>query len=153
MTYFLSISQIIDTVQAIAALHIFSAPAGRCEALTSMLAPSRHDLMEALAKDAFAETLVAILPYVADSNLDNCDSSGMLTVEISSIIRISDGTHPVVRRSLEQSIAYRILNLCLLSLPGDDSSLAEEMLRKATFHLDKAVDLLRSGRANHPFIR
>ena len=145
MTYFLSISKIIDTVQAIAALHIFSAPAGRCEALTSMLAPSRHDLMEALAKDAFAETLVAILPYVADSNLDNCDSSGMLTVEISSIIRISDGTHPVV--------AYRILNLCLLSLPGDDSSLAEEMLRKATFHLDKAVDLLRSGRANHPFIR
>ena len=131
MTYFLSISKIIDTVQAIAALHIFSAPAGRCE----------------------SETLVAILPYVADSNLDNCDSSGMLTVEISSIIRISDGTHPVVRRSLEQSIAYRILNLCLLSLPGDDSSLAEEMLRKATFHLDKAVDLLRSGRANHPFIR
>ena len=112
MTYFLSISKIIDTVQAIAALHIFSAPAGRCEALTSMLAPSRHDLMEALAKDAFAETLVAILPYVADSNLDNCDSSGMLTVEISSIIRISDGTHPVVCSRFPAMIPHWLRKCC-----------------------------------------
>lgn len=153
MRYSLSMTSIIDTMQALVALRLLSAPPCGAKVLAELLMPERRPLVSALVKDAFAETLIALLPYLSDSGLGEEDDTDFLTFELSAPVRMPDGAHTVVRRSLEQSIAYRVIYISLLSAHDTDSRMADEMSGKVSFHLDCALTLLRSNRVSGPFIR
>lgn len=153
MTYSLSITSIIETMRAIAALHILSSPLVGAESLANMFIHPRKELLTSLVKDAFAETLIELLPYVVDSNLDTDESSEFLTFRLDALENLSSGVHTVIRHSIEQSIAHRVLYLCLIALPDECAGMSAEISRKVTSHLDNALTLLRSNRVNRPFIR
>lgn len=153
MIYSLSTDSIIRIVHAVWALHIISYRDADSLTCGPDLLPSRRDLMTAIITDAFAETLVALLPYVSDSNLDSVDVEVTLRFSLADTLAIPEGSHPIIRRSIEQSIAYRVISLCLMALPDGGGILTEEISRKSAFHLESALTMLHSNRVNRPFIR
>lgn len=155
MNYSISVTSIIETMQAIASLYLMSSRFDGNSTLASTLFPERRDLLTALVKDAFAETLVDMLPYVSDSNLDSEESDEIIKFSIDAFDTFPHGIHSIFRRNIEQSIAYRVLYLCIISEQekGIGSTSAEEISSKSTKFLSKALSLIRTSQLNTPFIR
>lgn len=153
MLYTLSLNSVLSTMRALAAVTILSAPADIRSPLADLIMADRRELHVRLAKDAFAEMLLSLLPYVEDSNLDDEESPEIMTLVIPAADSLGAAAVSAVRHSLEQAIAYRVFHLCLLSLPEPPSMLAEEVGAKTNRHLDMALALLRSATVNYPFIR
>lgn len=142
-------------MQAIASLHLFSANIDRNCALAATLFPERRELLNALVKDAFAETLIEMLPYVEDSNLDDSEADEILKFSIQSFDNLPQGVHSIIRRNIEQSLAYRVIHLCLLATQEKNigTTTIDEISRKATLFLTTALTLIRTAQSPAPFIR
>lgn len=153
MTYTLSLTSVLSTMRAFAAMSILSAPDDIRQPLADLIMADRRDLHLRLAKDAFAEMLLGLLPYVTDSNLDDEESPELLTLEIPCADSLGSAAVTVIRHALEQSLAYRVFHLCLLSLPDTPGRLIGEIGGKIDAHQSRALDLLRSVGWNYPFIR
>ncbi|MCM1137772.1 MAG: hypothetical protein NC221_03555 [Duncaniella sp.] len=154
MNYSISVTSIIETMQAVASLYLLS-NAGCNSAIVASLFPERRELLESLVKDAFAETLIEMLPYVDDSNIDDAESDEILRFSIGAFDKLPQGVHSIIRRNIEQSLAYRIIHLCLLS--SQEKSIGtitiEEIARKSTCFLDSALTLIHTAQTPAPFIR
>lgn len=153
MTYTLSLNSVLSTMRALAAMSILSAPEDIRQPLADIIMADRRDLHVRLAKDAFAEMLLGLLPYVGDSNLDDVESPELLTFDIPSADSLGSGAVTVLRHSLEQSLAYRVFLLCLLSLEEPPEMLIREISSKIDLHQSRALELIRSCDWNSPFIR
>ena len=70
MLYSLSTQVIADTVHALVALELLSASEPTRTALSPLLDPERRGMLTLMIKNAFAETVLDLMPYVDDADLD-----------------------------------------------------------------------------------
>ncbi|MDE6859916.1 MAG: hypothetical protein K2J65_05845 [Duncaniella sp.] len=153
MTYVLSFSSMLTTMRALAAVSLLSVPSDVRQPLADIIMSDRRELHVRLAKDAFAEILLDLLPYVEDSNLDDDESPELMTFKMPSADSLGNASVTVLRHALEQSLAYRVFRLCLLSLPEPPEALVGEISVKIDSCQSRALELLRSQGLNYPFIR
>lgn len=153
MTYALSFSSVLTTMRALASVSLLSAPSDIRWPLADIIMADRSELHVRLAKDAFAEILLDLLPYVENSNLDDDESPELMTFEMPSADSLGNTSVTVLRHALEQSLAYRIFRLCLLSLPEPPVALVGEIGAKIDSCQSRALELLRSQDLNYSFIR
>ena len=70
MLYSLSTQVIADTVHALVALELLSASEPTRTALSPLLSPERRGMLTLMIKNAFSETVLDLIPYVDDADLD-----------------------------------------------------------------------------------
>lgn len=150
MLYSLSTNVITDTAHAIAAMQSLSGGEEGRVLFGPILEPGRQGLLRLLVKNAFAEVIVALLPFITDCNLDDedeasgvahqeadDDSDALLQFELSAPGKLSSGAHSGIRRALEQSIAYKALQLWAISV--ESTEIAGMLGEKAAGNLAVAL--------------
>ncbi|MDE5726316.1 MAG: hypothetical protein K2L91_04310 [Duncaniella sp.] len=162
MTYSLSTSVIIDTIQATAAFRVLSAPEEIKSLFAPLLRPEVRGQLKIMVKNAFAETILLLLPHVSDCCLD--DESAvtdpgpqdtgdttelLLKVTLGSGVNGRDYAGAAVRRHLEQAVAMRAL--AEWSLAGGDSVTHRAYLTLAEASVDRLKESLVP--VSRPFLR
>lgn len=164
MLYSLSTQVIADTVHALVALELLSAPPQTTVILSPLLDPAKRGLLTLMIKNAFAETVVGLLPYVDDAGLDDEKASSapdphqaddcqdhLLQVSLR-VASPSAGIHGIIRRHLEMAVVLRVIHTALTaggsSVVGNSVQAIEQKLRT---YLEALVSALRSP--GDPFVR
>lgn len=133
MLYSLSTVVISDTVHALAAMESLRAAGKSSSLFAPLLDPARAGLLAIMVRNAFAETVLDLLPYVVDSSLgsetadvgpgaqavDEDCADLLLRIELRVPPDFTSGMHGLVRRHLENAVVNRVLQTHLLSLASD----------------------------------
>ncbi len=135
MLYSLSTSVIMDTIQATAAFQTLSAPDDRKALLSPLLQPQVRGQLKIMVRNAFAETILAILPYVEECSLDGETSASdpghqdpsdesdlLLTVELSPLATGQDVSGASLRRVLEHIVVMKSMRLWTLAAGDHETS-------------------------------
>lgn len=162
MTFAISTNVIIDTVQALAAFESLTAGPDGAGSMDPLLAPVTRGALRLMVKNAFADTVMAIAPWVERCSLDGetpgeppahqeADDSRtdlLLTVDLRLPSTLA-GTATALRRSLEHTVAMHTMRLHALA--------ASDTLRAAAYEAlaSKALTTLLSTftAAPAPFLR
>lgn len=141
MLYSLSTSVIMDTIQAMAAFQIMSASDERKSLLSPLLRSGSRGQLKPVVKNAFAETVLSILPYVKECSLDgetagddpghqesSDESDLLLTLELSPLKTDRDHAGAALRRTIEHIVAMKSMKLWMLSAGDLDASRSYETL-------------------------
>lgn len=152
MIFSLSADIIADIIHAHAALELLSAdPGGEGRRLlTPLLDRERHEPLDNLVRNAFAETVVDLLPYVTDVSLPESEGA-LLAVDLRLPASFSPTLVTVLRRRIEHLIAMRVLDSAIaasaVTLPGLSAVFAER-------HREARASVLASLRGvPEPFVR
>ncbi len=138
MLYSLSTDVIIDTIHALAAMQMLSSSVDERKILAPLLDNDRRGTLVLLVKNAFAETMLDILPYVENADLDGeipSESPGhqppddgadhLLQIELrvdKTGVVVRPSVHGLVRRGLESVIVMRVLESVALAASGNGAS-------------------------------
>ncbi len=141
MQYFLSTDVIADTIHALAAMQLLSAPPDEPRTPSPLLDPERLGQLHLLIRNAFAETILALFPFVEDAELDDENPSTppphqepipaepipMLKISLRLPASVAGGEnfHGVLRRRLELAVAKRVL-AAVATTPGERDTALEE---------------------------
>lgn len=126
----LSTDVIADIIHAYAALELLSAAEGGegRRLLTPLLDRERPEALDNLVRDAFAATVLDILPYVADVSLPAAEGP-LLTIDLRLPASLSGSLVTALRRKIEHLIAMRVLDSAIAAsaatLPGLSTVFAE----------------------------
>lgn len=167
MLFSLSTNVIVDTIHAIAALETLR---GRCgndaSALRPLLDRERSGPLRLLVKNAFAETVMRLLPYVTDTCLDNekpdaapghqeVDAGGDILLQIE--LRIPEGFHASgassLRRNLEFAVSSHVIETVLTGScdANSDSRTADIYAQRYHETVSYIITLLRTP--SQPLLR
>lgn len=162
MTYSLSTSVIIDTIRSTAAFQIMSASDDRKPLFASLMRDEVRGQLKIMVKNAFAETVLRLLPHVSGCTLDgesaNEDPGSQDTLDTSDmILRVTlpppaggrDYAGAAVRRQLEQTVVLQAMRLWALA--GGDHVAAEAYSTLASSALDTLLCSLATS--PRPFLR
>lgn len=169
MLYSLSTQVIADTVHALVALELLSASEPTRTALSPLLDPERRGMLTLMIKNAFAETVLDLMPYVDDADLDGekpavspgehpADDSADHLMQI--VLRVPAtpggerpaGIHGLIRRQLDMTVVSRVIHTALLAAGGASAcELAGAYASKLRTALDSLTALLRAPAT--PFVR
>lgn len=169
MLYSLSTQVIADTVHALVALELLSASADEKTSLSPLIDPARRGILTLMIKNAFAETVLVLLPYVDDAELDGerpdlspaahpADDSADHLMQITLKVPQAagggrqTGIHGLIRRHLEMAVVLRVIHTSLVAA-GDSAGLvrAAPFAVKLQQQLAALSALLRAPAA--PFVR
>lgn len=171
MLYSLSTRVIADTVQAHVALELLAAPAEVRPLLSPLLDPSRRGLLTLMVKNAFAEIVLDLLPYVDDAELDAEDArtspgahpaddsaDHLLQITLRTPVGGPKGLSGVIRRHLEMMVVLRVIHSALLTAASSaaNPSALSAMTAAIAARLDRRkTDLVThlSGQLASPFVR
>lgn len=166
MQFSLSTAVITDTIHALAALEALSATDGETRLLLApLLDRERPGPLRLMVKNAFAEIILRLLPYVGDVELDGespdslpghqsaTDGSDIL-LKVS--LKIPAGAAPslssAVRRNLELAVVYRTLASALLATRSSVAgSLISSFSARSAEAVAAVLSVLRSP--SRPFVR
>lgn len=154
MLYSLSASVIADTIHALAAMELLrSDPESDLSALLSpLIDPERRPQLMLMVRNAFAELMIDLLPFVDNASLDAedavCNAAGQSSADVSDPLMqvdlrtpsgLTSSFHGLLRRKLELSVVYGVLSACVPSLASAESS-------SASLFATSVVDMARSSR-------
>ena len=112
MVYHLSTEVLLNTLHAMAALQAMACePDGRT-VLAPVLCRERTALLAEMIKNAFVEVVLKLGPLVTDMELDGDATDAedcRLSVELVTPSSFSTARHTVVRRAMEQTVAFTAL--------------------------------------------
>lgn len=147
MQYFLSTDVIADTIHALAALQILSEPDDSDTPPSPLLDPERRGQLLLMIRNAFADLVLQLIPYVEDADLDaetpsappphqepqGDDDDPLMKIALrtppqSVMSRYGDNFHGILRRRLETAVALRVL--ADASLSPERTAATEERLRE-----------------------
>ncbi|MDE5689157.1 MAG: hypothetical protein K2I38_00470 [Duncaniella sp.] len=169
MLYSLSTQVIADTVHALVALELLSASQPARSTLSPRLDPARRGVLTLMIKNAFAETVLDLLPYVDDADLDGekpaaspgehpADDSADHLMKIALRVPAAPGgerpagIHGLIRRQLEMTVVSRVIHTALLAAGGSLAcDIAGAYASKLATALDSLTALLRAPAT--PFVR
>ncbi len=165
MLFVLSPAVIADITRSLAAYAVLGAEESEHAALRPLLDPARRGLLVNMARQAFAETILRLSPYVDDCALDDEDCASdpghtapdtdpedmMMKVELRLPATLPDSAGWSVRRSIEQAVAYTALSRLTATTDGG-SRLAERCAAVAESTLAGVAATLAHP-AVHAFIR
>lgn len=170
MLYSLSTQVIADTVHALVALELLSAPAGKKTLLAPLLDLARSGVLRLMISNAFAETVLDLLPWVDDAELDGerADTAPLPQSPVDGgdhLLRVAlrvpssgtagegrKGIHGIIRRHLENLVVLRVIHTTLLAGgSAEGSEAAAPFSSKIRGHLSALTTILRTPAT--PFIR
>ena len=146
MTYHLSTNVILITAQALAALQALACDDEERSVLAPVLCRQRQGMFALMVRNAFADVVLRLGPLVLDTSLDgetpdtapdDAETSGMpdyeMWVELLTPRSFSSTRHGIVRRALEQAVAFAALEAwCSGSASGERSVMSERFASLAT---------------------
>lgn len=170
MLYSLSTQVIADTVHALVALELLSAPAGKKTLLAPLLDPARGGVLALMISNAFAETVLDLLPWVDDAELDGerPDTAPLPQTSVDGgdhLLRVAlrvpssgsagegrKGIHGIIRRHLENLVVLRVIHTALLAGgTAEGAEAAASFASKIRERISALTTLLRTPAV--PFIR
>lgn len=102
---------IARTIQALAAVRLLALPDEERPLLSPLLDKERQELLAMLVKNAFAEAAMGLGPLVTDVSFDDeTDGDDMFSITLVVPVGFTATRHGVVRRALEQLIAFTALS-------------------------------------------
>ncbi|MDE6430717.1 MAG: hypothetical protein K2K65_06070 [Duncaniella sp.] len=146
MIFSLSTDVIADIVHAYAALELLSADAdgeGR-RLLTPLLDRERPEPMCNLIKDAFAATVLDLLPYVEDMAFGET-TDGLLRIDLRLPPSFPASHSSLLRRRIEHLIAMRVLDSALAAVAVDIPAVAAVFAERHREAREAVVSALRSA--------
>lgn len=144
MLYSLSCNVIADTVHALAALEVLGGAAGGLSKLPPLLDPDRRGQLRLLIRNSFAETVMSLLPFVEDAEIDSekaasaiahqepapdgADPLMQISLRLPASLPVSDGSasfHGLLRRRLETAVVKRVLAALAPTAEDRDAALRD----------------------------
>lgn len=169
MLYSLSNSVILDTVHALAAMEMLGAGEETETILAPLLDPERRAPLALMIKNAFAELVVELLPYVDSAALDSetavsdpghheadRTADSLMQIALRTPQTLPSGAHGLVRRQLELAVVYRTMELAVLSAGSTcGNTAATTLISNFNASVETAKTTLRTllTSAVQPFIR
>ncbi|WP_297066841.1 hypothetical protein [uncultured Duncaniella sp.] len=164
----LSTTVITDTVHALAALESLSAADDTARTLLRpLLDRERTGILRLMVKNAFAEIILHLLPYVDGAELDNelpavnpghqaagDEADTLLGIDLRLPAGVSATLGPLLRRNLELAVTYRVLAVAVTSASSVSdaaSTLASSFSDRSANAVAAMLAALRSP--GRPFVR
>ncbi|MCM1163110.1 MAG: hypothetical protein NC339_02505 [Muribaculaceae bacterium] len=170
MIFALSNTVITDTVRSLAAFHTLTCQPDERRALSPVLDSQRRGILVNMVRQAFAETVLKLLPYSTGFTLDNetptspgqgsTPASGPVADDIMKVeLNLPSGLPPdgawSVRRALEQTVAMTALSRLVTAIAEDAGlAMASRFEAQAKEALKAVTAALTTADADfHPFVR
>ncbi len=158
MTFSLSLGRLTETVHALAALEMLTAPASPRLNLAPLYARARPAAHGRLNLDTNASHQLQILPYVESADTDTLSalgsdasalSSRLFSLDLRLPAGCGDAASGVILRNLELSVAAGVLESAFLA--GTASDLAEQFAASRSAAVATLLATLQTPPA--PFVR
>ena len=158
MTFSLSFGRLTETVHALAALEMLTAPDSYRLILAPLFDRERPEALGRLILDSFASLLLEILPYVESADTDTLSalgsyapalSSGLFSLDLRLPAGCREAASGVILRNLELAVAAGVLESAFLADTASD--LAEKFAASRSAAVATLLATLQTPPA--PFVR